>query len=93
MGHILLKKPVESSSYYFNYKGAFSIVLLALVDADYKFIYIEVGCKGAVSDGGVFWNSSLSTAISENILIFLVKVGYFKISYYHMLLLLTTHSL
>ena len=40
-------------------------MLLALVDADYKFIYVDVGCNGRVSDGGVFANSTLSECMSE----------------------------
>ena len=64
--HIQMRRPINSGSYYFNYKGFFSIVLLGLVDADYKFIYIDVGCNGRISDGGVYRNSSLSQALSEN---------------------------
>ena len=66
--HINIKQPKNSGSYFFNCKGTFSIVLLALVDANYKFIYVDIGCNGRTSDGGVFRNSSLSTAIDENIL-------------------------
>ena len=66
--HVQLKCPVNSGSYYFNYKSSFSIVLLALVDADYKFLYVDVGCNGRISDGGVFRNSSLSSALSLNTL-------------------------
>ena len=66
--HIQLKQPRNSGSYYFNYKGVFSIVLLALVDADYNFTYIDVGCNGRISDGGVYRNSSLSRAINEDTL-------------------------
>ena len=65
---INIKQPKNSGSYFFNYKGTFSIVLLALVDANYKFIYVDIGCNGRISDGGVFRNSSLSAAIDENIL-------------------------
>ena len=61
-----MKCPKNTGSYYFNYKGTFSIVLLGLVDADYKFIYIDVGCNGRISDGGVFRNASLSKALEEN---------------------------
>ena len=66
--HINIKQPKNSGPYFFNYKVTFSIVLLALVDANYKFIYVYIGCNGRISDGGVFRNSSLSTAIDENIL-------------------------
>jgi len=52
----------------YNYKQFFSIVLLALVDADYKFIYVDCGCNGRVSDGGVFANSSLFQALESNTL-------------------------
>lgn len=60
--HVIIRPPPNTGSYYFNYKHYFSLVLLALVDADYKFIYIDVGCNGRVSDGGVFKNSSLYKA-------------------------------
>ena len=66
--HIVVKQPRNNGSYYFNYKGTFSVVLLAVVDADYKFIYVNVGCNGQISDGGVFKNSSLSSALEENLL-------------------------
>ena len=66
--HIIIRQPKNSGSYFFNYKSTFSIVLLALVDADYKFIYVDVGCNGRISDGGVFRNSTLSKAIYENLL-------------------------
>lgn len=66
--HIVLKRPINSGSLYFNFKSNFSIVLLALVDANYKFIYIDIGCNGRISDGGVFRNSSLSTALDSDTL-------------------------
>ena len=66
--HIEIKQPKNSGSYYYNYKGRFSILLLALVDVNYKFIYADVGCNGRIGDGGVFRNSILSKAISTNLL-------------------------
>ena len=58
-----MQAPANSGSYYYNYKGTFSIVLLAVVDAEYKFLYVDVGCNGRVSDGGVFNRCSLYHAL------------------------------
>ena len=63
--HVLIKPPPSSGSFYFNYKHSFSIVLLAVVDADYKFLYVDIGCNGRVSDGGVFKNSALYAALDN----------------------------
>lgn len=58
--HIALQAPEWSGSDYYNYKSFFSIVLFAVVDANYNFIYADVGCQGRISDGGVFNNTSFS---------------------------------
>ena len=63
--HVLIKPPQSSGSFYLNYKHSFSIVLLAIVDADYKFVYVDIGCNGRVSDGGVFKNSALYAALDN----------------------------
>lgn len=57
--HVMLQAPIKSGSEYFNYKSFFSIVLFALVDADYNFVYVDVGCQGRISDGGVFKHTQL----------------------------------
>ena len=57
--HIPIKCPKGDGSTFFNYKGFHSIVLLGLVDSDYKFTFIDVGCQGRISDGGVFRNTEL----------------------------------
>lgn len=57
--HIILQAPINSGTEYYNYKIFFSIVLFAIVDADYNFIYADVGCQGRISDGGVFKNTAL----------------------------------
>lgn len=64
--HVKIQCPPRSGSEYFNYKTYFSIVLFALVDADYKFLYANVGCQGRISDGGVFNNSALCRMLNNN---------------------------
>ena len=49
--HIAIRKPHNSGNVFYNYKGFFSVVLLALVGADYKFIWIDTGGAGHQSDG------------------------------------------
>lgn len=63
--HIVMEAPANSGSLYYNYKGTNSIVLMALADANYKFTYIDVGCNGRISDGGVFNRCDLSKAIED----------------------------
>lgn len=66
--HIAIQQPSHSGSEYFNYKHFFSVVLLALVDANYRFIYIDVGASGRAGDAGVFAASSLRKALDDNTL-------------------------
>ena len=65
-----MQKPEIAVSEYYNYKGIHSIVLMALVDANYRFLWVDVGCQGRISDGGIFGHSSLKkhmTNVSLNI--------------------------
>ena len=66
--HIVLKAPMNSGSEFINYKSTFSIVLLALVDGNYNFMFADVGCQGRISDGGIFKNSKLHNMLSEQLL-------------------------
>ena len=63
--HIAIQAPASSGSFFHNYKGYFSIVLLALVDAEGRFIYIDVGANGSASDGGVFKETALRDALER----------------------------
>jgi hypothetical protein len=60
---VVMEAPPNSGSLFFNYKKIATIVLLALVDVNYKFIIVNVGAYGRNSDGGIFQNSVLGSAL------------------------------
>lgn len=64
--HVAITCPPHSGSAYYNYKGFFSIVMLAVVDADYKFIWVEAGANGSCSDAQIWNESQLLLKIQEN---------------------------
>lgn len=64
--YVTIQAPKSSGSLYWNYKKTYSIVLLALVDARYKFIFLDVGSYGRNSDGGVLSNSNFGKKLSRN---------------------------
>lgn len=64
--HIVIQCPSHTGSEYYNYKKTFSIVLLAVVDSNYEFMFADIGSQGRISDGGVLRNSILWQKISEN---------------------------
>ncbi|XP_056009306.1 uncharacterized protein LOC125679776 [Ostrea edulis] len=49
----------EDGSLYYNYKGFYSIVLLVLVDAYYKFLWAGLGGMGSASDSQIYNSSEL----------------------------------
>ncbi|KAL4104313.1 hypothetical protein QTP88_019614 [Uroleucon formosanum] len=61
--HVRIRCPNNSGSLYFNYKDYFSIVLMAMVDANYKFIAINVGSFGREGDSGIFVKSNMGQQI------------------------------
>ncbi len=66
--HIRSKQPPKSGTTYRNYKKFFSIILMALVDSEYKFMWVEVGANGASSDAQIFNASELKRHIeAENL--------------------------
>uniref|UniRef100_A0A914V4L2 DDE Tnp4 domain-containing protein n=1 Tax=Plectus sambesii TaxID=2011161 RepID=A0A914V4L2_9BILA len=61
--HCMLKKPKKSGALYYNYKGTFSIVLLALCDARYRFLFVDIGSFGHNNDAGIYDSSALGAAL------------------------------
>ena len=63
--HVALKKPKNSGALYHNYKGFFSIVMLALVDGQYKFRWVDAGTAGSCSDAQIFNACQLKRRVED----------------------------
>ncbi|XP_063802127.1 uncharacterized protein LOC134969857 [Pseudophryne corroboree] len=50
--HVRIAPPSDTDSLYYNYKGFHSIVLLAIVNANCEFLFVDVGKNGRDADGG-----------------------------------------
>ncbi|KAL1428171.1 hypothetical protein MTO96_016969 [Rhipicephalus appendiculatus] len=54
-----------SNPFFYFTQGTYSIVLLAVVDSDYKFVIVDVGAYGKQSDGGVLEQSKFGHRLEE----------------------------
>ncbi|XP_041826075.1 protein ALP1-like [Melanotaenia boesemani] len=66
--HIMILPPAHSGSTFRNYKGRFSVLMMAVVDARYMFRYISVGAQNRASDAGVFPGSDFEQALDSGLL-------------------------
>ena len=66
--HVAITCPKNGGSLYFNYKGFHSIILFALVDANYKFMWVDLGVNGSSSDAQIFNQSELRSGIIDGTL-------------------------
>ncbi|XP_045480933.1 putative nuclease HARBI1 [Harmonia axyridis] len=64
--HVRIKKTANSGSYFYNYKKFFSVVLLAIVNANYEFIYVHTGTNERISDGGVIEKTKFFEKLKKN---------------------------
>jgi hypothetical protein len=53
----------NTGSAYRNYKNSFSIVLLGAADAEYRFVYVDIGTEGGSNDAGIYNRSTLKAAL------------------------------
>ena len=68
--HVAIRRPDHARSQYFNNKKFHSVILLALADAQYRFLYVDVGAEGGAGDAGTWWRCNLHTAIEAK------KIGF-----------------
>ncbi|XP_041483828.1 putative nuclease HARBI1 [Lytechinus variegatus] len=66
--HVAIRNPPGSGTIYYNYKGFYSLILLALVDGNYKFLWADVGNPGSSSDAQVFNHSPLRRGLENGTL-------------------------
>lgn len=66
--HIRILQPSATGSLYHNYKHFFSTILLAVCDANYCFLYIDVGAYGKSNDSSVFKDSLFYKHMTEGTL-------------------------
>ena len=64
--HVHIKAPPRSGSLFRNYKHGFSIILMAIADADCKFVLVDVGHLGANSDGGIWKHGEMGQRVKNN---------------------------
>jgi len=64
--HIRMQCPKFTGTQYYNYKGFFSLVLMAVCDANYCFTIFDVGQFGSNNDSGVLANSTMGMAFENN---------------------------
>lgn len=64
--HIAIECPSNAGSDYYNYKGFNSINLMAMCDASYRFLYVNIGGFGRENDAAIFSSSDLYDRLDNN---------------------------
>ena len=62
---VMIQCPVNSGSLFYNYKSYFSIVLLVVTSADYRFVMVDSGAYGSSNDSGVLNNTALFKCLKK----------------------------
>ena len=64
--HIAIECPHNAGSEFYNYKGFHSINLMAMCDAHYRFLYVDIGGYGRDNDASIFSSCDLYQHIVGN---------------------------
>lgn len=64
--HVRIRCPGKSGSLFYNYKDFFSVVLLAFVDANYKFVMVDIGSYGKEGDSGIIEKSEIGKILIDD---------------------------
>ncbi len=64
--HIRIIKPCDSGSLFWNYKDFYSMVLLAVADSEYRFVFVNIGAYGKDCDSSLFKETQLWRDIANN---------------------------
>ena len=66
--HICIECPKNAGSDYYKYKGFHSINLMAMCDAHYRFLYVDIGGYGRDNDASIFSSTPLYQHLENNTL-------------------------
>lgn len=64
--HCSIQAPPNRGFQFFNYNTFFSVVLLAMFDANYNFIAVDIGAYDRNSDGGIWAHSNIGKAFESS---------------------------
>ena len=63
--HICIDCPKGAGSTFYNYKHFHSTVLMAVCDAKYRFLFVDIGSYGRDNDASIFSQSELSIGLEN----------------------------
>ena len=67
--YIEMELPFNLGSYYLNYKGTDSSILLAMIEPEFEFLYVDVVFNDHISRRGVWSKCASKNASEQNTLI------------------------
>ncbi|XP_052851712.1 uncharacterized protein LOC128261849 [Drosophila gunungcola] len=64
--HIEVRPPIADAEDYYNMKGWYSTILIALVDHRGRFLYVNTGCQGRCSKSQIYEASTLKKMVNSS---------------------------